>query len=105
MQSRHCFLYIFLNWTQEAKNAFSKFGELTALLDNPTVLTVRMNSDNAKNGFTAFMTNTSTLISKLLVAEKKGKPKLLMFANSFNKSNSKFSIPLLDSFYRLLRLL
>ena len=57
-------------------NAFSKFGELTALstLDNPTVLTVRMNSDNAKNGFTAFSANTSTLISKLLVVEKKGKP-------------------------------
>ena len=80
---RHCFLYIFLNSTQEAKNVFSKYGELTALstLDNPTVLTVRMNNDNAKNGFTAFITNTSTLISQLLVAEKKGKPKLLKFAN------------------------
>ena len=88
-------------------NAFSTFGELTALstLDNPTVLTVRMNSDNVKNGFTAFITNTSTLISKLLVVEKKGKPKLLMFANSFNKSKSAFSINLLDSFHRLLRLL
>ena len=85
MQFRYCFLYIFINWTQEAMSAFSEIGKLTALstLDNPTVLTIRMNSDNAKNDFNAFISNTSTLISKLLVAQKKGKPKLLIFLQTY----------------------
>jgi len=55
------------------------FGQVTTLsmLDNQTVLTIRMISDNERNDFNAFISNSSTLISKLLVSQKKGKPKLL----------------------------
>ena len=65
--------------------AFSDFGQVTTLsmLENQTVLTIKMNSDKERNNFNAFISNSSTLISKLLVSHKNGKSKL--FAKSFNK--------------------
>ena len=67
-----------LQLTQEAMGAFIEFGHVTPLsmLDNQTVLTIRMNSDNERNDFNVFILNGSTPISKLLVSQKKGKPKL-----------------------------
>ena len=65
-------------------SAFSDFGQVTTLsmLENQTVLTIRMNSGKERNDFNAFFSNSSTPISKLLVSQKNGKPKL--FAKSCN---------------------
>ena len=58
--------------------AFIEFGQVTTLsmLESQTVLTIRMNSGNERNDFNVFISNSSTPISKLLVSQKKGKPKL-----------------------------
>ena len=60
-------------------SAFSDFGQVTTLSmgETQTVLTIKMNSDKERNDFNAFISNSSTPISKLLVSQKNGKPKLI----------------------------